>query len=155
MALTVLICPSLAQVAGRCYSSDGVGGACRLALLLRGTWAVMRLVGAGAADGRRRRARRSEAGGVTGGKRMEDLETNQISSRQEIYPQPQVVCGRESAASQLAPQGAGGAPLTAASQSWQLCCCAMWKEPVPGSHPRQAGVSCRNPHMWHLDIFAL
>lgn len=70
---------------------------------------------------------------MTGGKRMEDLETKQICSRQEIHPQPQVVCRRESAASQLAPQGAGGAPLTAASQSWQLRCCAMCKEPVPGS----------------------
>lgn len=47
--------------------------------------------------------------------------------------QPQVVCGGESAASQLAPQGAGGAPLTAASRSWQLRCCTMCKEPVPRS----------------------
>lgn len=34
------------------------------------------------------------AGEMTGGKRMQDLEANQIFSRQEIYPQPQVVCGR-------------------------------------------------------------
>lgn len=64
---------------------------------------------------------------------MEDLETNQIFSRQEIDPQPQVVCRRELLPPNWHLKGQAGAPLAAASPSWQLCCLAMWKEPVPGS----------------------
>lgn len=54
---------------------------------------------------------------MTGGKRVEDLETNQIFSRQEIDPQPQVVCRRELLPPNWHLKGQAGAPLAAASPS--------------------------------------
>lgn len=86
---------------------------------------------------------------------MEDLETNQIFSRQEIDPQPQVVCRRELLPPNWHLKGQAGAPLAAASSSWQLCCHAMWKEPFPGSTHTKLVAAAGKPHVWHLDIFAL
>lgn len=101
----------------------------------RGRW------GSGAA-GHHRGGREAREGGEHDGMKK-DLETDPISSRQEVHPQPQVVTKVAAATSPLAPTGEAGAILTAASTSWQLCCCAAFKEPELVAGWRQ--VSARLP----------